>query len=79
MIVIYFCFESQILEELSKRGKLDHLRALNVSNTVSLSESAIHQFLRQYGSQLHGLMINGKPKLAEQFFLNVIPYMKSIK
>ena len=67
------------MEELLRKGKLEHIRALDLSHTVSLSEMAILQLIRQKGPQLHGLMVAGKPKLAEQFFLNVIPFLKNIK
>jgi hypothetical protein len=61
------------------RGKLDHVRAIDVSHTVGLSESAIYDFIKGRGRFLEGLMIAGKPKLAEQFFLNIIPLMKKIR
>jgi hypothetical protein len=72
-------FVDKILDELSKKGKLDSLRALNISHTVNLTETAIFSFIKKHGHQLEGLMIAGKPKLAEQFFLNVIPFMKAIR
>jgi hypothetical protein len=52
---------------------------MDLSHTVSLSETAILQLIRQKGPQLQGLMLAGKPKLAEQFYLNVIPFLKNIK
>jgi hypothetical protein len=72
-------FNDQILEEMIKTGRLDHIRAIDVSHTVNLSETSILQFIRQRGRFLEGLMIAGKPKLAEQFFLNVIPFTKRIR
>eukprot|EP00918_Siedleckia_nematoides_P015919 GHVU01034364.1.p1 GENE.GHVU01034364.1~~GHVU01034364.1.p1 ORF type:complete len:533 (-),score=44.64 GHVU01034364.1:1134-2732(-) len=72
-------FNDQILEDLTSTGKLDKLRGLNVSHTVSLSENAIFQFIKKHGPHLEGLMVAGKPKLAEQFFLNCIPFMRKIK
>ncbi|KAI0207265.1 hypothetical protein LSAT2_008073 [Lamellibrachia satsuma] len=72
-------FNDKILDELTHTGKLDNLQALDISYTVSLTEAAIFQFLRQHGSHLHGLMVYGKAKLAEQFYLNVIPFMKNIR
>ena len=69
----------QILEELSRKGKLNNIKAIDISHTVSLSENAIFNFIRKHGAKLEALMIAGKPKLAEQFFLNVIPFMLKIK
>jgi hypothetical protein len=72
-------FNDQILEEMIHKGKLDRIRALDVSHTVNLSEMALQQFIRQRGRMMEGLMVAGKPRLAEQFFVNVIPLMKRIK
>ena len=72
-------FHLQILEEMLRKGKLDNLHAIDLSHTVSLSEAAIHQLIRAKGPQLEGLMVAGKPKLAEQFFLNVIPFLQNIR
>ncbi|ESO01587.1 hypothetical protein HELRODRAFT_81553, partial [Helobdella robusta] len=72
-------FDDQILETMVEAGKLDHIRAIDISHTVNLSENAIHRFIMRKGRQIEGLMIVGKPKLAEQFFLNVIPLMKKMK
>jgi hypothetical protein len=72
-------FSDQILEELVRKGKLDRIRALDVCHTVNLSENALLQFIRQRGRFIEGLNVAGKPKLAEQFFLNVIPHLKRIK
>ncbi|CAD5111041.1 DgyrCDS393 [Dimorphilus gyrociliatus] len=72
-------FTDKILEDLSRRGKLTNLKALDVSHTIGLSENVISQVLRKHGQSLQGLMIAGKPKLTEQFFLNVIPFMKNIR
>ena len=67
------------MEALIARGKLDHINAIDLSHAVSLTEDAIYEFIRQRGRVLQGLMVCGKPKLAEQFFLNVIPFMKHIR
>jgi hypothetical protein len=69
----------QILEELVRKGKMDRIRALDFSHTVNLSEAALLQFLRQRGRLIEGLNVAGKPRLAEQFFLNVIPHLRRIK
>ena len=61
------------------KGKLDHLKALDISHTVGLTENRIFEFIKKHGPLLEGLAIAGKPKLAEQFFLNVIPYMKNMR
>jgi len=58
---------------------MDYIRAIDVSHTVGLSEDSLYQFIRCRGRLLEGLMVYGKPKLAEQFFVNVIPIMKKIK
>jgi hypothetical protein len=72
-------FTDKILEDLTRRGKLLNIRALDLSHTVGLSENAIYNVIKNCGQKLEGLMVAGKPKLAEQFFLNVIPFMKNIK
>ena len=60
-------------------GKIDHLKALDINYTVGLTENTIYNFIVKHGTKLEGLMIAGKPKLAEQFFLNVIPFMKNMR
>ena len=69
----------QILLELTRTGKLARLRALDLSYTAMLTEAAIFQFIRHHGHHLEGLMVAGKPRLAEQFFLNIIPYVKNVR
>jgi len=72
-------FTDRILAQLVRSGKLDHLIGLDISHTVGLTENAVHQFLKLRGQYIEGLMIAGKPKLAEQFFLNIIPYIKNTR
>jgi hypothetical protein len=72
-------FTDRILDEMVRKGKFKQLRAFDISHTVGLTESHIWSFLRRHGGRLEGFMVSGKPKLAEQFFLNVIPYMKKIR
>lgn len=69
----------QILEKLMERGKFSRLQALDISYTHALSENAIYQFIQKHGQNLRGLMLAGKPKLTENFWLNAIPYLKNIK
>lgn len=78
-ITISFVSIFKILESLIIKGKLEHLRALDINHTVGLTEPKIFEFIKKYGHNLEGLAIAGKPKLAEQFFLNVIPFMKEMK
>jgi len=61
------------------KGKLDRIRALDVSHTVNLNEASLLKFISQRGRLLEGLAVAGKPRLAEQFFVNVIPLMKRIR
>ena len=61
------------------KGKLEHLKAIDINHTVGLTESKIFDFLKKHGSQLEGLAVAGKPKLAEQFFLNVLPFLRDIR
>ncbi|XP_013399778.1 uncharacterized F-box/LRR-repeat protein C02F5.7-like isoform X2 [Lingula anatina] len=72
-------FSDKVLEALMEKGKLNRIQSIDVSQTDSLNESVLQKFLRKYGPQLEGLMAAGKPKLAEQFWLNVIPYFKNMK
>jgi len=69
----------QILDALVAKGKLDFVRAVDFNHTVGLSENAIYEFIRGQGRLLEGLMVCGKPKLTEQFFVNVIPLMRKIR
>ena len=69
----------QILEMLVQRGKLHRLKAIDISHTNALSESTIYQFIQKHGGNLTGLMLHGKPKLTENFWLNVIPILKNIE
>ena len=61
------------------KGKLDYIRAVDLSHTVGLSETSIYEFIRCRGRLLEGFMVYGKPKLTEQFFVNAIPSMKKIR
>jgi len=61
------------------KGKLDRVRALDVSHTANLNEASLLKLIRQRGRLIEGLAVVGKPRLAEQFFVNVIPLMKRIK
>ena len=69
----------QVLEKLMQTGKFNRLQALDISYTHALSENAIYQFLQLHGSNLKGLMLVGKPKLTENFWLNVIPFLKNVR
>ena len=60
-------------------GKFQRLQALDISYTHALSENAIYKLLQIQGLHLKGLMLIGKPKLTENFWLNVIPYIKNIR
>lgn len=72
-------FSDSILEKLMETGKFNKLIAIDISYTNALSESAIYNFLINYGSNLRGLILSGKPKLTENFWLNVIPFLKNIR
>ncbi|XP_062620396.1 F-box/LRR-repeat protein fbxl-1-like isoform X2 [Saccostrea cucullata] len=72
-------FSDRILDQLSQKGKFNKLRALDISHTHALSENAIYQFLQSHGHHLTGLMLCGKPKLTENFWLNVIGFLTSIR
>jgi len=61
------------------KGKLDRIRALDVSHTANLTEASLLKFIHQRGRLMEGLAVAGKPRLAEQFFVNIIPLMKRIK
>ena len=69
----------QVLEKLMETGKFNRLQALDISYTQALSENAIYQFLQLHGFNLKGLMLVGKSKLTENFWLNVIPFLKNIR
>jgi len=76
---IIVCERHQILDAMVQKGKLDYIRALDVSHTMGLSENALYEFIRCQGRLLEGLLVYGKPKLTEQFFVNVIPLMRKIR
>lgn len=69
----------QVLEKLLETGKLSRLQAVDISHTHALSENTIYQFLQIHGHNLRGLMLVGKSKLTENFWLNVIPFLKNIR
>lgn len=72
-------FSDKVLETLMEMGKFNRLQALDISYTHALSENTIYQFLQRHGIGLRGLMLIGKSKLTENFWLNVIPYLKNIR
>ncbi|XP_063435100.1 F-box/LRR-repeat protein fbxl-1-like isoform X2 [Mytilus trossulus] len=72
-------FTDRILEALVQRGKLNQLKAIDISHTNALSENTIYKLIQKHGGQLTGLMLSGKPKLTENFWLNVIPLLKNIQ
>jgi len=55
------------------------LKSLDVSKTYNLGEATIMNLLKIYGEQLHGLMLDGKPKLSETFWLAAIPLIPNIR
>jgi len=61
------------------RGKFKQLRAIDISSTAALSENAIYQFLQCNARNLRGLVLTGKPKLTENFWLNVIHFLTNIR
>ncbi|KAL5021961.1 hypothetical protein ScPMuIL_001116 [Solemya velum] len=72
-------FSDRVLDLLSQKGKLNKVRSLDVSNTHALSENAIYQIIQTHGRTLEGLGVAGKPKLTENFWLNVIPLLRRIR
>ncbi|XP_074640921.1 F-box/LRR-repeat protein 4-like isoform X2 [Tubulanus polymorphus] len=80
-LAVGFCdfFNDKVLDRLMKEGKLNNIEALDVRNTTTLSEAAISHFIKVHGHQLFGLMVAGKPKIAEQFWVNAIACFKKIK
>jgi len=72
-------FTDKILNDMVKAGKLDRIRALDISNSPGLTEQTCQYLLQTKGQTLEGLNLSGKPKLAEQFYLMVIPFMPRIK
>ncbi|KAJ8317010.1 hypothetical protein KUTeg_004914 [Tegillarca granosa] len=72
-------FSDRILELMVQKGKLKRINAIDISHTNALSENAIYHFLMTHGGNLEGLMCAGKPKLTENFWLNVISFLKNIK
>ncbi|KAL8570411.1 hypothetical protein ACOMHN_035829 [Nucella lapillus] len=72
-------FSDKVLEKLMEKGKFHRLQALDISYTHALSENAIYKFLQLHGGNLRGLMLVGKAKLTENFWLNVIPFLNNIR
>ncbi len=68
-----------MLKHLVELKKFRNLIALDLSFTPSLSEAATVNFLQTYGPQLRGLMLQGKPALAEYFWTTVITYLPNIE
>ncbi|XP_050397892.1 F-box/LRR-repeat protein fbxl-1 isoform X2 [Patella vulgata] len=72
-------FTDKILERLMEKGKLTRLQAIDISHTHALSENTLYHFLHNHGHNLRGLMLAGKPKLTENFWLMVIRYLKNMR
>ncbi|CAL8107383.1 unnamed protein product [Calicophoron daubneyi] len=72
-------FNDQLLNRLIELGKFTGLKAIDLSYTPSLSEQAVTNFLKIHGGKLEGLMLQGKPPLAEYFWTTVIPSLHSLK
>ena len=67
------------MEKLLEKKKLDKISSINLGYTDTLSENTLMKFLNKYGDQLEAFMCCGKPKLTEQFWLNVIPLLKKTR
>lgn len=72
-------FSDRVLKHLVELKKFDKLIAIDLSFTPSISEAAAVNFLQTYGPQLRGLMLQGKPTLAEYFWTTVIAYLPNIE
>ncbi|XP_045189385.1 F-box/LRR-repeat protein 7-like isoform X7 [Mercenaria mercenaria] len=72
-------FTDKILDGMVQRGKFKQLRAIDISSTPGLSENTIYQFIQLHGRRLLGLVLSGKPKLTENFWLNVIGFLPNIR
>uniref|UniRef100_A0A5K3F8G3 F-box domain-containing protein n=1 Tax=Mesocestoides corti TaxID=53468 RepID=A0A5K3F8G3_MESCO len=72
-------FNDKVLKHLVDLQKFKDLMALDLSFTPSLSEAAIMNFIQTYGPQLRGLMLQGKPALAEYFWTTVITFLPNIE
>nr|CDS28942.2 f box:lrr repeat protein 7 [Hymenolepis microstoma] len=72
-------FNDKVLKHLVDLQKFNDLIALDLSFTPSLSENAMMNFLQTYGPQLRGLMLQGKPTLAEYFWTTVITFLNNIE
>lgn len=72
-------FNDEIMQKMMDGGKLERLTALDISHTCNVTEPVIDKIIKHRGRFMEGLMVYGKPKLLEQFFLNVIPFLPKIK
>ncbi|KAF5401102.1 F-box/LRR-repeat protein 7 [Paragonimus heterotremus] len=72
-------FNDKILNHLCETGKFYQLRAIDLSYTPSLGETSVMNFIKAHGSRLEGLMLQGKPALAEYFWTTIIPSLRSIR
>jgi len=64
---------------MSTNNKLELLKSVDLSNTYSLSDQVIMNYIQTHGHMLHGLMLNGKSKLDEHFWLAAIPHLPNIR
>ena len=64
---------------MSANNRLEKLVSADFSHTYGLSEPIIMAFVRSHGQRLAGLMLNGKGKLDEHFWLSVIPLLPNIR
>ncbi|CAF3838505.1 unnamed protein product [Rotaria magnacalcarata] len=72
-------FTDQVLDLLIDQGKLSHIRAIDLSDTVNLNFEVVATFIKRHGRQLRGISYHGNPKVGEQFWTNAIRNMKNIK
>lgn len=71
-----------MLESLLENGKLNHCRALDLSNTVNLTVEVVHRFLTTFTGiayQLEAFSYTGDANITEQFWTHTIRHMHRIK
>jgi len=72
-------FTDKVLDLLIEEGKLSNIRAIDLSNTVNLNFEAVTTLVKRHGRQLRGMSYAGNSKVTEQFWINIIKYMKNLK
>ncbi|XP_067950564.1 F-box/LRR-repeat protein 2-like [Watersipora subatra] len=72
-------FTDKVLNSMASNSRLDRLKSVDFGYTYGLTEPIIMAFLKSHGHRLAGVMLNGKAKLDELFWLTAVPLLPEIR